>query len=68
LDTDVLVKETQREENWEMVDVKVLVETDGEEAAFRVFQEEMKRRYPLSQLLIRSGVKWKNQWVNVRAW
>jgi putative redox protein len=68
LDTDVLVKGTQAvregEGNWEIVDVKVRVETDVDEERFRLFQEETERRCPLSQLFIRSGVKWKNEWEN----
>jgi len=71
LDTDMLVKGTQAkregEGNWENVDVRVKVETDADEKVFKVFRAETERRCPLSQLFIRSGVKWKNEWVNVRS-
>jgi putative redox protein len=68
LDTNVLVKGTQAvkegEGNWEIIDVKVRVETDVDEERFRFFQKETERRCTLSQLFIRSGVKWKNEWEN----
>lgn len=70
LDTDVLVKGTQAvregEGNWEGIDVKVIVETDVDGERFRLFQEETERRCTLSQLFIRSGVEWKNEWENVK--
>jgi putative redox protein len=70
LDTDILVKGThavrEGEGNWENIDVKVRVETDVSEEKFRFFQEETERRCPLSQLFIRSGVKWNIEWENVK--
>jgi putative redox protein len=71
LDSDVLVKGAKEGHgNWESVEVVVRVETDlGEGQAdkdrFEVFRRETERRCPLSQLFIRSGVKWTNEWVNV---
>lgn len=70
LDTNVLVKGTQAvregEGNWEVIDVKVRVETDVDGEKFKLFQEETERRCTLSQLFIRSGVEWKNEWENVK--
>lgn len=71
LDASVLVKgATEGTGNWDSVEVVVRVETDlGEGEAdrerFELFRSETERRCPLSQLFIRSGMKWKNEWVNV---
>ena len=69
LDTAVLVQGAKEGHgNWDSVEVTVKVETglkDADAAKFELFRDETERRCPLSQLFIRSGVKWKNEWANV---
>lgn len=67
LDSAVLVKGSKEGHgNWDSVEVKIKVETDADPAKFELFRDETERRCPLSQLFIRSGVAWKNEWVNVK--
>lgn len=70
IDADVLVKGTEGHGNWDSVEVIIKVETnlgDGEadREKFALFRSETERRCPLSQLYIRSGLGWKNEWKNV---
>ncbi len=64
LPTAVLVGGEQGNANWESVKVTVRVKTDSEEGRFREFVKEVERRCPITQLFVRSGVRYESEWVN----
>lgn len=66
LDISVLVKGEKGHGNWDAVVLKAKVETNADDAQFELLRSETERRCPLSQLFKRSGVKWTNEWVNVK--
>lgn len=62
LDTAVLVAGADGNANFEKVDVAVTVQTDADEATFARFVSEVERRCPVSQLFVRSGLEFVNNW------
>ncbi len=62
LDTLVLVKGEEGNANFEKVSVDASVETDATEEQFATFVSEVERRCPVSQLFIRSGLEFHNNW------
>lgn len=62
LDTAVLVGGEDGNANFDRVAVTATVESDASPEAFARFVEEVERRCPVSQLFIRSGLDFVNEW------
>jgi uncharacterized OsmC-like protein len=62
LDTAVLVNGDEGNANFEKVSVAATVQTDADEATFEKFVSEVERRCPVSQLFVRSGLEFVNEW------
>ncbi|KAH8807433.1 OsmC/Ohr family [Xylogone sp. PMI_703] len=67
LDTSVLVDGKEGNANWDSVELKVRVQTDAEDEAFKRFGSETDRRCPITQLFKRSGAQVRTQWVNEKS-
>ncbi|MGJ0121032.1 OsmC family protein [Williamsia sp. MIQD14] len=65
LDTLVLVKGEEGNANFDKVTVRATVETDATEEQFSTFVSEVERRCPVTQLFVRSGLEFDNQWTRV---
>jgi putative redox protein len=64
LDTSVLVAGADGNANFDRVEVRATVETDGTDEQFAALVSETERRCPVSQLFKRSGLEWDSQWTN----
>ncbi|WP_045822908.1 OsmC family protein [Williamsia herbipolensis] len=62
LDTLVLVKGEEGNANFDKVSVRATVETDATDEQFSTFVSEIERRCPVTQLFVRSGLEFDNQW------
>ncbi len=62
LDTAVLVGGEEGNANFDRVAVTASVQTDATEEQFATFVREVERRCPVSQLFIRSGTEFVNEW------
>lgn len=62
LDTVVLVKGADGNANFEKVVVEASVQTDASDEQFDHFVSEVARRCPVTQLFVRSGVEFVNNW------
>jgi uncharacterized OsmC-like protein len=62
LDTRVLVAGAEGNANFDRVEVRVTVETDASEKQFAKLVAETERRCPVSQLFVRSGLEFTNDW------
>ena len=62
LDTLVLVKGEEGNSNFEKVSVDAIVETDATDEQFTTFVSEVERRCPVTQLFVRSGLEFHNNW------
>jgi uncharacterized OsmC-like protein len=62
LDTAVLVNGEDGNANFEKVEVAATVQTDADDETFATFVSEVERRCPVSQLFIRSGLEFVNNW------
>lgn len=66
LDTSVLVGGAEghpdRGANFDRVEVRAIVETDASEEQFAQLVSETERRCPVSQLFLRSGLEYSNNW------
>lgn len=65
LDTAVLVKGIEGNANFDRVVVRATVETDADAEQFARLVAETERRCPISQLFIRSGLEFVNDWSRV---
>ncbi|HEY9414816.1 MAG TPA: OsmC family protein [Pseudonocardia sp.] len=65
LDTSVLVGGAVGNANFDRVQVRVTVETDAGEEQFAQLIAETERRCPVSQLFIRSGLEFSNDWTRI---
>jgi uncharacterized OsmC-like protein len=65
LDTRVLVGGADGNANFDRVEVRATVETDAGEEQFARLVAETERRCPVSQLFIRSGLEFSNDWTRV---
>lgn len=64
LNTDVLVDAKEGNANWEKIELRVRVQTDGKDDLFEKFASETERRCPITQLFKRSGTSFESAWVN----
>ncbi|GAB21523.1 hypothetical protein GOPIP_009_00760 [Gordonia polyisoprenivorans NBRC 16320 = JCM 10675] len=64
LDTAVLVAGADGNANFTSVSVQATVQTDADADTFAEFVSEVERRCPVSQLFIRSGLEFRNEWTN----
>lgn len=62
LDTSVLVGGAEGNANFDRVEVRATVETDADEEQFARLVAETERRCPVSQLFLRSGLEYSNNW------
>ncbi|MEP9393967.1 OsmC family protein [Gordonia sp. VNK1] len=62
LDTAVLVTGADGNANFEAVTVEATVSSDASPEQFDRFVSEVERRCPVSQLFIRSGLRFTNRW------
>lgn len=62
LDTAVLVKGDEGNANFDSVTVDATVETDATDEQFTRFVSEVERRCPVTQLFVRSGLEFANNW------
>ena len=62
LDTAVLVGGADGNANFDRVEVRATVETDASEEQFSRLVEETARRCPVTQLFVRSGLDFVNDW------
>ncbi len=62
LDTAVLVGGADGNANFDRVEVRATVETDASEEQFTRLVEETARRCPVTQLFVRSGLEFVNDW------
>lgn len=62
LDTAVLVTGEDGNANFDAVTVEATVTTDASPEQFDRFVAEVERRCPVSQLFIRSGLRFTNRW------
>jgi uncharacterized OsmC-like protein len=62
LDTAVLVQGAEGDANFDKVTVSAVVESDANEEQFAEFVAETERRCPVSQLFVRSGLEFVNNW------
>ena len=62
LDTAVLVQGAEGDANFDKVTVSAVVESDASEQQFAEFVAETERRCPVSQLFVRSGLEFVNNW------
>lgn len=62
LDTAVLVGGAEGNANFDRVEVRATVETDADEEQFARLVSETERRCPVSQLFLRSGLEYSNDW------
>ncbi len=62
LDTAVLVQGADGNANFDKVTVRATVESDATEQQFARFVSETERRCPVSQLFVRSGLEFVNEW------
>lgn len=62
LDTAVLVGGAEGNANFDRVEVRATVETDADEEQFARLVAETERRCPVSQLFLRSGLEYSNNW------
>lgn len=62
LDTAVLVGGADGNANFDRVEVRATVETDADEEQFARLVAETERRCPVSQLFLRSGLEYSNNW------
>lgn len=62
LDTAVLVQGAAGNANFEKVTARATVESDATEQQFARFVSETERRCPVSQLFVRSGLEFVNEW------
>ncbi|WP_214368239.1 OsmC family protein [Pseudonocardia sp. H11422] len=62
LDTAVLVAGAEGNANFDRVEVRATVETDATEEQFATLVSETERRCPVSQLFLRSGLEFVNNW------
>lgn len=65
LDTRVLVGGAEGNANFDRVEVRATVETDAGEEQFAQLVAETERRCPVSQLFVRSGLEFSNEWTRV---
>ncbi|GGF99690.1 hypothetical protein GCM10007304_11990 [Rhodococcoides trifolii] len=64
LDTAVLVNGDEGNSNFDKVAVAATVQTDADQATFETFVSEVERRCPVTQLFVRSGLEFVNEWTN----
>jgi uncharacterized OsmC-like protein len=62
LDTAVLVGGADGNANFDRVSVRARVETDATPEQFATFVDETARRCPVTQLFVRSGLEFENDW------
>ena len=62
LDTRVLVGGAEGNANFDRVEVRATAETDASEEQFAQLVSETERRCPVSQLFLRSGLEYSNNW------
>jgi putative redox protein len=62
LDTAVLVKGAEGNANFDTVTVTAVVESNATDEQFAEFVSETERRCPVSQLFVRSGLEFVNNW------
>lgn len=62
LDTAVLVGGEDGNANFDRVQVRAVVETDATPEQFATFVSETARRCPVTQLFVRSGLEFDNDW------
>ncbi|SDH43394.1 OsmC family protein [Pseudonocardia oroxyli] len=62
LDTAVLVGGAEGNANFDRVEVRASVETDASEEQFARLVAETERRCPVTQLFVRSGLEFVNDW------
>ena len=65
LDTAVLVGGAEGNANFDRVEVRATVETDAGEEQFATLVSETARRCPVTQLFVRSGLDFVNEWTRV---
>lgn len=62
LDTAVLVNGDEGNANFDAVKVEATVQTDADQETFDKFVSEVARRCPVTQLFVRSGLDFVNEW------
>ncbi|RMZ79650.1 hypothetical protein DV738_g3137, partial [Chaetothyriales sp. CBS 135597] len=69
LPTAVFVEGKEGNPNWDNVELKIRVQTDieggSDDPKFKQYVSEVERRCPMVQLFMRSGLKFKREWVNL---